>query len=200
MDEVEGAREAQENILRVLLERERKGRSAELEELEQHAGAEEIRKALGDLAAAKLISAADGRYSLTAAGRKQAQELLERHEIAEEFFSKLLGEPPPRAHRIAHRLEHLISRAALEKLRNLLSSQRGGEPLTELSPGAEGTITMVSAPDERIFSRLVGMGLSPGDEIKLIKQLPRGALLLESGGRKIALARELVPQILVRKR
>ena len=137
--------------------------------------------------------------SLTPIGTEVARDLLDRHETAERFFNEILGEPLSAAHAAAEKLEHAISRRALEELKELLARTRGATPLIELSPGERGTVVAVKDPGGRSFSRLMGMGLSPGARLKLISRLPNEAVIVEINGGKSAAAAEIARAIFVRK-
>ena len=136
---------------------------------------------------------------LTPIGTEVARDLLDRHETAERFFNELLGEPLSAAHAAAEKLEHVISRRALEKLKESLAHARGATPLVDLSEGERGTIVAIRGPGGRSFSRLMGIGLSPGARLKLIAKLPNGTMIVEINGGKTAVAMQIARAILVRK-
>ncbi len=136
---------------------------------------------------------------LTPIGTEVARDLLDRHQTAERFFNEILGEPPDVAHAAAEKLEHVISRRALEKLKESLARARGATPLIELSQGEGGTVVAIKDPGGRSFSRLMGMGLSPGARLKLISRLPNGATIIEINGGKAAVAVQIARAIFVRK-
>jgi len=137
--------------------------------------------------------------SLTPVGVEVARDLLDRHRIAERFFSEILGEPQAAAHAVAERLEHVISRRALERLKESLDRARGATPLADLSPGEGGTVVAVKDPGGKAFSRLIGIGISPGARLRISRKLPNGAAIVEVNGGKAAVAAEIARSIFVRK-
>jgi len=196
--EAEGARESQENILRALLELEGEGQSVELEELEERAEAEDFQGALSELMEENLINKEGERYRLTLAGRELAQQILDRHEATERFFTEVLGESQPRAHEIAQRLEHLISQEALKTLERSLALREHSVPLSALDEGGKGVVTAVGTADTKLFDRLIGLGISPGSAVEIVQGLPDGSLVLNVNQVKVALAGELANHVLIK--
>jgi len=193
--------EAEEDVLRLLLEHAGDGTPVPERSLQEGLG-------LSRSGFAPLISRLkekgwlrkDGaELSLTPVGVEVARDLLDRHRTAERFFNEILGEPPSFAHAAAERLEHVISRRALEKLKESLERARGAAPLADLSPGEGGTIVAVKGPGGREFSRLIGIGISPGSRIEVSNRLPNGAVIVQIDGGKAAVAEEIARSIFVRK-
>ena len=194
-------REEEEDVLRLLIEQ-----TTHLEGWEEPQLREELALSTHDFSVliagleAKGWLRRDGaKLSLTPVGAEVARNLLDRHQTAERFFNEILGEPPAAAHAAAEKLEHVISRRALDELKDSLARARGATPLVELSLNEEGTLVAVKDPGGRSFSRLMGMGLSPGARLKLIGRLPNGATIVEMNGGKAAIATEIARAIFVRK-
>lgn len=196
------SKEAKENILRTILEIRKGGEQARLEELGERTGLkkEELEKATSALKDEGLVTVIDGNILLTPLGRESAEGILDRHEVTEAFFSQVIGEPGPQAHEIASRLEHIISEMALKELKRVLSFRQGSESLARLSPGEGGVITAVGVIDSKVFDRLMGMGISPGNKLKIVQRMPNGAFILELNQVKVAISKELAQQILVNTR
>ena len=70
--------------------------------------------------------------------------------------------------------------------------------LSDLKTGEQATILAIAVPDKKLFSRLLGIGLSPRSKIKLFEKLP-GQLVVEVEGRKIALDTFIANKVLVSK-
>jgi len=68
--------------------------------------------------------------------------------------------------------------------------------LSELSPGAQGTVSCLDLPDSPRAQRLVGMGILPGAPIELLQTFP--AFVFRIGNADFAVDRELAGVIRVR--
>ena len=193
-------REDEEDVLRLLIERTSSSAGGDVQLREELALSAHDFSLLIDKLEAKGWLRKDGsELFLTPIGTKVARDLLDRHETAERFFNELLGEPLSAAHAAAEKLEHVISRRALEKLKESLARARGATSLVDLSEGEGGTIVAIRGSGERSFSRLMGIGLSPGARLKLIGKLPNGTVIVEINGGKTAVATQIARAILVRK-
>ncbi len=84
--------------------------------------------------------AADGRVRLTAAGRKIARKLTERHHLIERMFSEVFGMEWYQVHDEAERLEHAVSPAFEAKLVAKLGRGR---------PCPHGNLSEIESPDSR---------------------------------------------------
>jgi len=195
------AREEEEDVLRLLIERALGLGGREETQLRDELGLSphDFSSLISKLEAKGWLRKDGAKLSLTPIGTEVARDLLDRHQTTERFFNEILGEPPAVAHAAAEKLEHVISRRALEELKESLARTRGATPLIELSPGETGTVVAVKDPGGRSFSRLMGMGLSPGARLKLISRLPNEAVIVEINGGKSAVAAEIARAIFVRK-
>ncbi|WP_456422592.1 FeoA family protein [Thermococcus sp.] len=71
-------------------------------------------------------------------------------------------------------------------------------PLLSLAPGERGVVVdLRGGPNFR--SRLYAMGLAPGAIVKVISFYPRGPVIVEAGGTRLALGRGMASRVLVRK-
>ena len=188
-------------MLRLLIERALDSTDVERGQLSDELGlsSHDSSLLLSKLEAKGWLRTDGAKLSLTPIGTEVARDLLDRHQTAERFFNEILGEPRDAAHAAAEKLEHVISQQALEELKESLARARGATPLTDLLPGEGGTIVAVRDPGGKSFSRLMGMGLSPGARLKLIGRLPNGAAIVEINGGKAAIATEIARAIFVRK-
>lgn len=58
-----------------------------------------------------------GALLLTDAGRAEAEKIYERHQVITKFFNEVLGVDPETAEEDACRIEHIISAASFEKIK-----------------------------------------------------------------------------------
>ncbi|MBI4537518.1 MAG: metal-dependent transcriptional regulator [candidate division NC10 bacterium] len=154
---------------------------------------------------------------LTREGQRQAAGVLRRHRLSERLFTDVLGLPWDQAHEQAMRLEHSISPVGEARLANLLDNPATcphGSPI----PSSDGRIP---APESRTLDRvaarsrvriqqianeeaeflryLASLGLLPEAEVTVEEVAPFGGpLLIQVGGARYALGREVAGRILVR--
>jgi len=197
----DNARERQEDVLRLLIERPLPLGRAEKERLRKELAlsVQDFVSLISELEVKGWLRTDEAKLSLTPIGTEVARDLLDRHQTAERFFNEILGDPPSVAHAAAEKLEHVISKQALEELKESLARARGATPLTNIPPGEGGTIVAVRDPGGRSFSRLMGMGLSPGTRLKLTRRLPNGAVIVNINGGKAAIAAQIARAVFVRK-
>src|SRR5271155_799467 len=123
-----------------------------------------------------------GRILLTSKGRKTAQNLMLRHQLAEMLLTEVIGLPWAKSHAEAERLEHAISpevealllkrfagrktcphgvpiRGGVAQLR-----KQGGVLLSELHPGDSATILSVYEKDEGFLDFLENLHLLPSSK------------------------------------
>ncbi|AIU70436.1 Fe2+ transport protein [Thermococcus eurythermalis] len=71
-------------------------------------------------------------------------------------------------------------------------------PLLSLLPGERGIVVdLRGGPNFR--SRLYAMGLAPGAVVRVLENYPRGPLIVEVGGTRIALGKGMAARVFVRK-
>lgn len=61
-----------------------------------------------------------GAINLTETGLKEAKAIYERHQVITRFFTDILGVDPDTAEKDACRIEHIISKASFEKIKEQL--------------------------------------------------------------------------------
>ncbi|WP_297550090.1 FeoA family protein [Thermococcus sp.] len=71
-------------------------------------------------------------------------------------------------------------------------------PLISLRPGERGIVVdLRGGPNFR--SRLYAMGLAPGAIIRVLENYPRGPVIVEAGGTRLALGKGMAMRVFVRK-
>lgn len=174
--------------------------------------------ALRELQARGLVEmGAPGQATLTAEGRRQAAGILRRHRLSERLFADVLGLPWDRVHDAAMRFEHSITPEAETRLASLLNHPETcphGGPI----PAVDGSVTspvvrtldavpaggrvwiQQIAEEETAFLRyLASLGLLPRAELLVEEVAPFGGpLLVQVGGARYALGRDVAAKILVR--
>ena len=125
-----------------------------------------ISEAIEELKKEELIHPQRGFFELTEKGREKAKDILRKHLVCENYFKKNGNEEE--AHEIAHILEHYVSQEVLNNIKELSTFADKGDSLTKLKPQKEGLITDIMISDEKLFERIVSMGIFPGEKIVLI--------------------------------
>jgi len=69
-------------------------------------------------------------------------------------------------------------------------------PLVELRSGERGVIVDFVGPGR---GRLYAMGLAPGAIVRVLENYPRGPVIVEVGGTRLALGRGMAAKVLVRR-
>lgn len=166
------------------------------------------------LEAAGLITRPGGGVELTAAGRREAIQVVRRHRVAERFVVDVLGLPWEAAHEEACVLEHAMSDRVLEALERLLENpavcphghpiptvdgdirEVASRPLTELAVGESGVVSSVAEDDEDVLAYLASLGLFPGARVRVLESAPFGGPLMVSvDGSEHPLAREIAVSV-----
>lgn len=144
-----------------------------------------------------------GYIELTPKGLVVAREVYERHKTWYSFLTDILGLDPATAEKDACKLEHHVSPLTLERLGKLVSfvrecphgsrfianfqeySSSGERPnfcpgcgtgqklLSELKAGEKARVVRVGGQD-MLKKRLLGMGLTPGEELVVKRIAPLG--------------------------
>ncbi len=154
--------------------------------------------------------------TLTPAGREEALRLLRSHRLAETFLVEVLGLPWDQVHAEAHRWEHVISAAVLERLDALLGhpaydphgdpipSSGGDLPematrrLLDVEPGSVARVERVDTQASDLLHYLGDLGLKPGVTVRVISVEPYGGpFTIEVGGTRHAIGREVADRVLV---
>ncbi len=171
------------------------------------------------LAGAGYISVADGRVTLTEKGRPMARSIVRRHRLAERLLADVLGTGGVLMHEKACKFEHLLDRGLDESVCTLLGHpkvcphakpippgrccRQGQTParklvsaLSQLTPGQNGKVAYVYAPESHQLQKLMAMGILPGAGISLIQNFP--SFVFKVDQTQFAVDREIAEAIYVR--
>ncbi len=171
------------------------------------------------LAGAGYVSVADGRVTLTESGRPLARSVVRRHRLAERLLADVLGTGGVLMHEKACKFEHLLDRGLDESVCTLLGHpkvcphakpippgqccRQGQTParklvsaLTQLTPGQNGKVAYVYAPESHQLQKLMAMGILPGAGISLIRNFP--SFVFKVDQTQFAVDREIAEAIYVR--
>ena len=185
-----------EDLLRGILEfGEANGEADAMDLLDDVGGDQRLfEQAAQDLEKENLITRKGSRIALTLAGREAAEEIYTKHRFIEEYFSEVFNEPD--VHILAHALEHCVPDRLLAKMQGELALMSETLSLSDLKTGEQATILAITVPDKKLFSRLLGIGLSPRSKVKLFERL-QGQVVVEVEGRKIALDSFIANKVIV---
>jgi DtxR family Mn-dependent transcriptional regulator len=152
---------------------------------------------------------------LTKEGEREAIQVVRRHELAERLLSDVFGHELPKVHERACKFEHVLDEELTDKLDEALGrpttcphgspiptsnghmSKVRSDELTDIQENGECVV--VTIPEEKgSVERLLSLNILPGEKIKIIEKLPRGALMVQCGKTQVALSRDIASKILVR--
>ena len=153
---------------------------------------------------------------LTEAGRNVALEVIRHHRLLELFLAQALGMPWDKVHEEADRLEHVISEEFEEAVARYLGDpsvdphgdpipsregvveSREGQTLVDVPEGTRVHVVRVRCQASEILRYLGDIGIYPGTELVLLEKAPfKGPLLVDVGGKKHAISRDIAQDILV---
>ena len=158
-----------------------------------------------------------GRIHLTAKGRKTAQHLMLRHQLAEMLLTEVIGLSWSKAHAEAERMEHAISPEIEALLLKKFSARKtcphgvpinggiaqlrkhGGVLLSELQPREMAEILCVYEKDEGFLSFLEGLSLLPATKVEVLKREYDETLTLRAAGHTMHLGKPATSRIWVRR-
>ena len=140
----------------------------------------------------------DGIVRLTPAGRETAYRTALRHHLIERMLSEIFGMEWHEIHEEAERLEHAVSPAFEEKLKERLGEggacphgnavlpenpterkRRGEVPLSEAAEGQRYTVTSLQERDPKLLLFLHQAGIGPGKALKVKTQNYDQTVLIE---------------------
>ncbi len=158
-----------------------------------------------------------GHPLLTLEGQRQAVGVLRRHRLSERLFADVLGLPWDQVHEEAMRLEHSITPDGEARLASLLENpetcphggpipspdgsvrESGSRTLDQVAAGSRVRIQQIANEEREFLSYLSSLGLFPEAEVDVEEVAPFGGpLLVQVGGARYALGREVASRILVR--
>jgi DtxR family transcriptional regulator, Mn-dependent transcriptional regulator len=158
----------------------------------------------------------DGEIQLTTQGRKAAEHLMLRHQLAEMLLTEVIGIPWAQAHAEAERLEHAISPAIEALLAKRFASyktcphgaplrggfaevrKQGGVLLSELHAGDSATILCVYERDEGFLNFLQQRDLLPSAKIDVLERGYDETLTLRVNSKTVHLGKPATTRIWVR--
>jgi DtxR family transcriptional regulator, Mn-dependent transcriptional regulator len=183
---------SKENYLKAILEAEAEGHQV-IPAMLAHwleVSAPAVTMALKRLKRDGLVeTGADGIVRLTPAGRETAYRTALRHHLIERMLSEIFGMEWHEIHEEAERLEHAVSPAFEEKLKERLGEggacphgnavlpenpterkRRGEVPLSEAAEGQRYTVKSLQERDPKLLLFLHQAGIGPGKTLTVISQ------------------------------
>lgn len=158
----------------------------------------------------------DGRVRLTAAGRRIARKLTERHHLIERMLTEVFGMQWYQVHDEAERLEHAVSPAFearlvaklgrgrpcphgnLSELESPASRrQRGLVLLSEAEPGRNYAVSGIYERDRNLLEFLEARGIRPGAKLSLLERNYDKTLSIKTASRPLVLGRSAAEKIWV---
>jgi len=158
----------------------------------------------------------DGRVNLTAAGRRIARKLTERHHLIERMLTEIFGMEWYQVHDEAERLEHAVSPAFEAKLVAKLGRgkpcphgnlsemespgsrrRRGLELLSEAETGLNYVVSGIYERDRNLLEFLEARGIRPGAKLSLVERNYDKTLSIKAGARRLVLGRSAAEKIWV---
>ncbi len=182
-----------EDILRILGEGKKEEISIESIKSEINASDLFISKAVEELERGLIIIHHDSFISLTKKGEENAKDVLKKHLVIEDYFREKNKKD---AHKIAHVLEHYVSKEVIDNIKKLSTFKGEGVPLREFEIDKEGVITDITFPDYGVFERIISMGILPGEKVRITSKIPNG-VVVEIKNKKIAIDKNLARKIRV---
>jgi DtxR family Mn-dependent transcriptional regulator len=186
----------------------------------QWISADAVEAVLEDMQRQGLIYLYNSLIVLSASGRKEAEQVVRRHRLAERLLKDVLEVGHDVMDSSACEFEHFLSEEVTTSICTLLGHpvrcphgklippgeccQRARKmlrplvlPLSELSSGEVGKIAYIATRHHLRLDRLSAMGLLPGTVIRLHQRQP--ALVIQMGETQIALDEDVATDIYVRR-
>lgn len=182
-----------EDILRILGER-KKQVSLETITNEIKVFSSFISRVINELEKEELIQSQQAFFKLTEKGKEKAKSVLRKHLALENYFKERRSKKE--AHEIAHILEHYISEEIIRNIKKLSTFKGIGIPLTDLELHKESLITDITVPDNKLFERMVSMGIFPGEKISLANVIS-SCIIVKIKNKKFALDNNIAKEIKV---
>jgi DtxR family transcriptional regulator, Mn-dependent transcriptional regulator len=158
-----------------------------------------------------------GIIQLTAKGRKLAQHLMLRHQLAEMLLTEVIGLSWAKAHAEAERLEHAISPEVEALLLKRFAGRKtcphgvpihgsmaqlreqGGVLLSDLRPNESAEIICVYEKDEGFLEFLENLRLRPAAKIQILQRGYDETLTALVAGKTVHLGKPATTRIWVRR-
>ena len=166
-----------------------------------------------------LIELTENKIKLTQKGKKEAEDIVRRHRLAERLLTDVLDIKGTLVNEVACKFEHLLHKGIDDRICTLLghptmcphghripagkccseerkTSIKVVSPLSKLNPGEKGKISYIQSLEHHKLQKIMSMGVVPGKEIKLLQTFP--SYLFEIGNTQFAIDDEIADCILVR--
>jgi len=158
-----------------------------------------------------------GHILLTAKGRKVAERLMIRHQLAEMLLTDVIGLPWSKTHAEAERMEHAISPEVEALLLKRFADRKtcphgvpvnggvaqlrkqGGVLLSELRPDDSAEVLCVYEKDEGFLEFLEDLHLFPGVKLDVSERSYDETMTLRVAGRTVHLGKPATTRIWVRR-
>lgn len=151
----------------------------------------DIDQIVNKLISEEFIIKNDNYYSLTRAGEEIAELIFRIHNEIEEYIKgKALSW---NAHQMAHILEHKLTEEQIEKMIKISKFKERGVSLTDFKL-LSGTIVDVTLNNCSIWTKLVSVGIFPGQKIYILNRTTSN-YLIEVKNSKFAIDRNLADGI-----
>ncbi len=190
-------REAAEDALKHLLDREQQGRHASPESLAGTLGLSRPKttKLIEKMEVQGLVETRGAELHLTADGERWALHVVRAHRLWERYLADEARMPLRQIHSEAHRREHKLSDAQLDELDAALghpSRDPHGDPIPTregMLPKAEGTpvtawqadrpARIVHLEDEPViaYEQILAAGLRLGQDVRILERTPQRVVL-----------------------
>jgi DtxR family transcriptional regulator, Mn-dependent transcriptional regulator len=208
-------RDAIEDALKLLAEREGEGRTIGLTELAEGIGLPGPDAATGlaaELAAGGLIAPPGAVLTLTPTGRVYALQVLRAHRMFETYLAQQTGLKPADWHAQANIAEHRLTPEAVDALGEQLGNPpfdphgdpipspagvvppRTGRPLPEFPAGWAGRIVHVEDEPPVLYREILREGLAPDVRVRVEACTPE-RVYVRAEGREMRLSRAAAGQI-----
>jgi len=210
-----------EEILQ-LIETISESAQVKIEDLKKYLGDTEIDDILKQLIEAETILIdSTNNISLTIKGKKEANEIIRRHRLAERLLFDVLDiKNEEKAEKQACDFEHILDKEVTDNICTLLGHPKfcpdgkpipPGEccsqgrkhisrivsPLSALSVGEKGKIAYMLSGEHQRLDRLFSMGLLPGTTVRIHQKTPSLVICFEET--TLAMDDEIAHDIFVRK-
>ncbi len=168
-----------------------------------------------------LINLKKNLVKLTPEGESKAKNIVRRHRLAERLFADIIDLEQAQVEGQACHYEHLLSEESADSICILLGHPRTcphgkpippGEcclkgikevrplviPVSLLREGERAKIAYIGTRDESRLTRLISLGIIPGNEITLLQKKPSFVVKIDQT--KLALDEKIAGEIFVRRK
>ncbi|MDX8152528.1 metal-dependent transcriptional regulator [Patulibacter brassicae] len=141
------------------------------------------------------------RISFTDRGLGVAENVVSRHRLVERFLTDVLGIPWHEVHEEAERMEHAMSPAIEQGMRDAIGDattcphghpievgkREPGAPLADVEPGAAIRVLRFENEAEQVLHYLYGQGVRPGQQGRLVERDEDRVVYEDADGERHAL-------------